>query len=94
MKTNHPRRKALGALCSTALVAPLMFVAQPVSAKKAEALRTALKYQETPKGDAQCSGCMHYKGEVAEGSKGTCAILPGDDEIDATGWCTAFVKKQ
>jgi hypothetical protein len=93
MQKSTSRRNVLGTLCGAAVAIPVMLVAQPAVAKKAEALRTALKYQETPKGDAQCSNCLHYKGETAEGSKGACAILPGDDEIDATGWCSGYVKK-
>ncbi len=93
MKVNIARRKALTHVGAAAVAIPVMLVVSPAQAKKADAMRTALKYQADPKGDAQCSTCLHYKGDVAKGAQGTCAIIPGDTEIDATGWCTGFVKK-
>ena len=40
---------------------------------------------------AICGGCQLYTG--AEGSEwGPCALFPGKD-VNAAGWCTAYVKK-
>ena len=40
---------------------------------------------------SQCSGCQLYTG--AEGSEwGPCGIFPGMS-VNASGWCSAFVKK-
>ena len=94
MKNDNPRRLAICQLCTAAVALPVMMMAsRPAFGAKVEAMRTALKYQPEPKDGQRCSDCIHYKGDPADGSQGTCAIIPGDTEIDATGWCTGFAKK-
>jgi anaerobic selenocysteine-containing dehydrogenase len=55
-------------------------------------LRTALKYQDTPKDGQPCSGCMHWVPGATPKDRGGCKIIPGDTEISPAGWCTAWVK--
>jgi hypothetical protein len=43
------------------------------------------KYQDTPKGDQRCDGCMLFQ------PPNTCKIVQG--EISPSGWCQLFVKK-
>jgi hypothetical protein len=38
-----------------------------------------------------CSGCMQFEGKPAD-AWAPCKIFPGK-EVNAKGWCTAFVKK-
>lgn len=40
-------------------------------------------YQDTPKGDQQCSGCVHF---IA--GQNQCRIVEGD--ISPSGWCKLF----
>ena len=93
MKNQNPRRLAITKLGAAAIALPVVLVSRSAYGAKVEAMRTALKYQADPKDGQRCSDCMHYKGDAADGAKGTCAIIPGDTEIDATGWCTGFSKK-
>lgn len=44
------------------------------------------KYQNQPKGDQQCSNCMHF---VAESS--TCKVVEG--KVSPNGWCMLWAKK-
>lgn len=44
------------------------------------------KYQNQPKGDQQCSNCMHF---VAESS--TCKVVEG--KVSPSGWCMLWAKK-
>ena len=43
------------------------------------------KYQDTPKGDQRCDGCMLFQPPNA------CKVVQG--EISPSGWCQLFVKK-
>jgi hypothetical protein len=43
------------------------------------------KYQDTPKGDQRCDGCMLFQ------PPNMCKVVQG--EISASGWCQLFVKK-
>ncbi len=93
MKTNENRRSALKTVATTALAAPILMLSKEAFAATNDALRTALKYQDTPQDGNHCSICMHWKPGATAEAEGGCAILPGDDEISPNGWCSAYVKK-
>ncbi len=90
---NNKRREVLSTLLMTTAAVPVAFLPRRADAAKNDGLRTALKYQATPKDGNQCSMCLHWKPAGDPAAKGACAIMPGDTEIDPTGWCSAFVKK-
>ena len=48
-------------------------------------LRKAVEYQDTPKGDQQCSNCSLFQEPNA------CTLVDG--EISPAGWCKFWVKK-
>jgi hypothetical protein len=54
----------------------------PVAAKVPQA---SVQYQAEPKGDQQCSGCIHF---IAESN--TCTLVEG--QISPNGWCTLWAK--
>lgn len=58
-----------------------------LSATRAEAkMKPELaKYQDTPKGEAKCSGCSHFQEPDA------CKVVDG--KISPEGWCQLFAKK-
>jgi hypothetical protein len=90
--TSPTRRTVLIRLAQAAAVVPLASLTLNASAAKNDALRGSLKYQDTPKDGKQCSTCTQFV--AGSGGKGTCKIIPGDDEIAATGWCSAYVEKK
>ena len=53
-----------------------------VSAKMAQ---KAVEYQDTPKGDQQCSNCSLFQ------EPNSCTLVDG--EISPAGWCKFWVKK-
>jgi hypothetical protein len=53
-------------------------------------LRSALKYQDQPKGPQRCDNCMHWVPGASPTAKGGCKVIPGDKEISPQGWCTAW----
>jgi len=55
----------------------------PAAAKEPQA---SVQYQAEPKGDQQCSGCMHF---IAESN--TCKLVEG--QISPNGWCTLWAKE-
>jgi hypothetical protein len=50
-----------------------------------KATKTAMKYQDQPKGDQRCSGCVQF---VAPNQ---CKVVEGD--ISPNGWCVAYSAK-
>ena len=70
---------------------PVVAICGNAMAAQNAALRTALKYQETPKGDQKCSLCQHFVAGASPTAKGGCKIMPGDTEITPTGWCVSWV---
>lgn len=90
MKTtiNQSRRNLLK-LGSIAVVM-LPMAAYPA---KNNALRTAMKYKDTPEGDKNCSNCLQFVPGKTAKDLGGCKIFAGDTEVSPTGYCTAWVKK-
>ena len=62
--------------------AVLLGLATEVSAKMAQ---KAVEYQDTPKGDQQCSNCSLFQ------EPNSCTLVDG--EISPAGWCKFWVKK-
>lgn len=56
------------------------------AAPAAKVSQASVQYQAQPKGDQQCSGCMHF---IAESN--TCKLVEG--QISPDGWCTLWAKK-
>ncbi len=79
-----PRRNFL----KVAAVLPLILISRQACARTNAGLREQLKYQATPKGDMSCSSCL----EFIPGDKdlGRCRVIPGDDEISPSGYCTKW----
>lgn len=84
------RRIALKQISMALASIPLIAVSGAAFAEKNVALRTALKYQDTPKDGKVCSACAQWVPGKTPKDKGGCKILPGDTEIAPDGWCTAY----
>ncbi len=90
--TNIPRLQSsalsrrtilLRGVACTAGVAALL---APVShANAAKVSKTAVSYQDSPKGDQQCSNCAQFQPPKA------CNFVDGD--ISPSGWCQIWAKK-
>ena len=57
----------------------------PVKEASAKMAQKAVEYQDTPKGDQQCSNCSLFQEPNA------CTLVDG--EISPAGWCKFWVKK-
>lgn len=90
---NNKRREVLSTLLMTTAAVPVAFLPAHAFAAQNQALRTALKYQDTPKDGNHCNMCLHWKPGADATALGGCAIIPGDTEIHPDGWCSAYVKK-
>ena len=82
--TNVSRRSVLlhGAACATGVAT--MLVTNANYAKANPLPKTAVAYQDTPKGDHQCSGCSLFVPPNA------CKNVAGD--INPNGWCLLWRK--
>jgi hypothetical protein len=88
------RRQVLGIAAKAVAVMPIMLlVSRETHAATNAAMRKALQYQDTPKGDAKCVNCVQFVAGKSPADKGQCKAFPGDDEISPNGWCAAFVAK-
>ena len=86
------RRAWLKVATGAVVAAPLVFFTRQSLASKNDAMRTALKYQETPSGSKRCDNCLQWVPGKTPKDKGGCKILPGDTEIAPAGYCTAYVE--
>ncbi len=60
-------------------------------ARAAKAAKAAVKYQDKPNGDQQCSNCQFFIPGETPTANGTCQFVEGS--ISPQGWCTSYVKK-
>jgi hypothetical protein len=91
-------RRQLLKMGTIALVAaPMAGFTTNAFATQNTAVRTALKFQNHPNGDKQCSKCMNFipnKDKPKDpGAIHGCKLYPGDTEIVPNGYCTGFVAK-
>jgi hypothetical protein len=93
MEPRLTRRQWLAAAAGAVTVAPMMFVTREAFAGTNDAMRKALQYQDSPKGDAKCSACIQFVPGKSPTDKGQCKAIANDDQISPNGWCAAFVKK-
>lgn len=89
MSSNTPTRRRF-ILLGTATVAGTVLASGALAQTNAS-LRSALKYQDQPKGPQRCDNCMHWVPGANATAKGGCKVIPGDKEIAPQGWCTAWV---
>jgi len=85
---DNPKLSRRSALRAAALWAGAALAASIVPSKEAlaqKASKAAVKYQDKPNGDQQCSNCTHFT------APSTCAIVEG--AVAAQGYCIAWVKK-
>jgi hypothetical protein len=73
---------------------PLLIVSAPSSAATNAAMRTALKYQNTPNGDKDCARCAQFIPGKTPTGPGGCKVIAGDTEISPHGYCSAWTAKQ
>jgi hypothetical protein len=84
------RRRAMSLALGGLMLAPFAPADRARAAQNAQ-MRAALKYQDTPMKDQQCSNCAHFIPGKTPKDRGGCQIIPGDTEISPNGWCTAWV---
>lgn len=82
------REQALKTLMLPALAAAIGATTLEAEAKSS---KTALKYQDHPKGTQKCSGCkLFVPGKTAK-AMGSCKVVAGS--ISPNGWCMAYNPK-
>lgn len=64
--------------------APAAAAEAPAAAAKVS--QASVQYQNQPKGDQKCSGCLHFIPE-----SNACALVEG--QISPEGWCMLWAKK-
>jgi len=87
------RRNALKSMASLAgaAAAPAWLVSRSALADDSQygsTPKSAVQYQDHPKGDHQCSNCMHFIPGASAGAMGHCKVVAGS--IAPKGWCLAW----
>ena len=62
-------------------------------AAKNDAMRTSMKYKDSPEGDKSCATCVQFVPGKGPADNGGCKIFPGDTEVSPKGYCVAWAKK-
>lgn len=62
-------------------------------AAKNDAMRSAMKYKDSPEGEKNCSSCVQFVPGKSAKDMGGCKIFPGDTEVSPKGYCVAWAKK-
>ena len=70
---------------------PLLILADKAFATTNAAMRTAMKYQDTPNAEKACAGCMQFVPGKTAASLGGCKLFAGDTEVSPKGYCVAWV---
>ena len=86
-------RRAFIKITSLVAAMPLVAAAGSTHAAQNAAMRTAMKYQDTPMGDKNCANCFHFVPGADATSLGGCKLFAGDDEVSPNGYCTAWAAK-
>lgn len=81
-------RFVAGAVVLPSLAALLL---AETTAADAKASKAQFKYQSTPSGGHQCSGCKFFTKGSSATANGTCQLIDGS--ISPKGWCTAWAAK-
>jgi hypothetical protein len=89
---NDKRRSLLKACAALAMI-PVIAASGKAAAAQNAAMRTALKYQDHPNADKECSTCMQFVPGKTPTALGGCKLMPGDTEISPKGYCVAWAKK-
>ena len=69
---------------------PMMVCNRQAMAQTNAALRTKFRYQDTPKDHMSCTFCLEFILGKSEIDRGGCKLMPGDDEISPSGYCTEW----
>ena len=94
MESSLNKRRQFLKLGGAALaMIPVIAVSGNAAAATNAAMRTALKYKDTPEADKNCTNCLQFVPGKTPKDKGGCKLLPGDTEVAPMGYCVAWVKK-
>ncbi len=71
----------------------LALTSRPAVAATNAAMRTAMKYQDTPNAEKSCAGCLQFVPGKTATANGGCKIFPGDTEVSPHGYCIGWTAK-
>jgi hypothetical protein len=90
MSTDLVRRKFLKSTSVAISLVPLAAFVPQARAGSNKALRSQLKYQDTPQDGKSCTSCLEFIPAKSDKALGACKVIPGDDEISPNGYCALW----
>ncbi|PKO49801.1 MAG: hypothetical protein CVU28_14555 [Betaproteobacteria bacterium HGW-Betaproteobacteria-21] len=94
MNQTDSTRRRIFKIASALAIVPFIASSANVLAAQNGAMRTGLKYKDTPTGDKKCSNCYHFVPGPDAKSLGGCKMFAGDTEISPEGYCSAWAQKK
>ena len=92
MGENKDKISRRAALKSAGIIVTVVVVVALLFPKIAHLISKArVRYQDHPKGDEYCAGCVNFIPGSMPAAMGACMIVEG--AISPQGWCTAFAPK-
>lgn len=90
---NAPQKLSRKKVLSGLIVLPVLgvLIATTTLPAEAKSSQAAAKYQDTPKGKAQCSNCALFIPGKSSSAMGTCKVVDG--AISPKGWCQFYAAK-
>lgn len=79
---------AAGAVASLPLLGWAASPPADAPAARGTVAKSAVQYQDRPKGPSSCANCANFIPSRRSGAAGHCAIVAGD--ISPQGWCLAY----
>lgn len=90
MNTDLTRRNFLKSAGIALALIPLVVISRQANAHTNPAVRTQLKYQNSPKDNMSCNTCLEFIAGKTGQDLGKCKVIPDDDEISPDGYCTKW----
>ncbi|MQY50452.1 high-potential iron-sulfur protein [Rhodocyclus gracilis] len=89
------RRRMLKLGCTAIAAIPLMSLTGNAVAGTNASMRKAFNYQEVSKtAGKNCANCAQFIPGASASAAGACKVIPGDSEIQPTGYCDAYIVKK
>ncbi|MGB7757607.1 MAG: high-potential iron-sulfur protein [Salinisphaera sp.] len=82
--------KQAGGMAAGVVAIPVWFASRQAQAHPAygQTPKSALQYQDTPKGNQKCSNCSLYIPGSSANAMGHCKVVAG--KVSPNGWCSAW----
>jgi len=62
-------------------------------AARNDAMRTTMKYRDSPEGEKSCGNCVQFLPGKSPADNGGCRLFPDDTDVSPKAYCVAWAKR-